>query len=163
MTFQRAMDGPWGPALFLLLAFLLRATVLPPLAIDGVTPDLVLAVVVMAALRQGAWRGALFGLVGGLLEDVATGRLLGMHALGLMLGGAAAGLLRRRLYPDPWFVPLLGVFLALLAQQIVVLLTFSAAHFAIHDFPLLALIEYIYTTPFAYIIRPVFYRPEAPA
>ena len=163
MTFQRAMDGPWGPAVFLLLAFLLRATALPPLAIDGVTPDLVLAVVVMAALRQGAWRGALFGLFGGLLEDIATGRLLGMHALGLMLGGAAAGLLRRRLYPDPWFVPLLGVFLALLLQQIVVAATFALAHFGVHDFPSLATIEYIYTTPFAYIIRPVFYRPEAPA
>ena len=156
------MDGPWGPAIFLLLAFLLRVTALPPLAIDGVTPDLVLAVVVMAALRQGAWQGAAYGLIGGLAEDVATGRLLGMHALGLMLGGAAAGLLRRRLYPDPWFVPLLGVFIALLAQQIVVALTFAAAHFVVHDFPALALIEYIYTAPFAYIIRPVFFRPEAP-
>lgn len=163
MTFQRAMDGPWGPALFLLLAFLLRATALPPLAIDGVTPDLVLAVVVMAALRQGAWRGAMFGLASGLLEDFATGRLLGMHSLGLMLGGAAAGLLRRRLYPDPWFVPLLGVLIALLIQQLVVVVTFALTHFGIHDFPLLALIEYIYTVPFAYIIRPVFHRPEAPA
>jgi rod shape-determining protein MreD len=163
VTFQKAMDGPWGPAVFMLLAFLLRSTALPPLAIDGVTPDLVLAVVVMAALRQGAWRGAIFGLFGGLLEDVVTGRLIGMHALGLMLGGAAAGLLRRRLYPDPWFVPLLGVFLALLVQQIVVVATFALAHFGVHDFPLLAAIEYIYTAPFAYIIRPVFYRPEAPA
>jgi len=163
MTFQKAMDGYLGPAVFLLIAFLLRATATPALSIDGVTPDLVLVVVVMAALRQGAWRGALYGLVGGLLEDIATGRMIGMHGLGLMLGGAAAGLLRRRLYPDPWFVPMLGVLIAVVVQEIVVFTTFAFVHFSVQDFPLLAVIEYIYTVPFAYIIRPVFHRPEAPS
>jgi len=163
MTFQRAMDGFLGPALFLVLGFLLRATALAPLAIGGITPDLVLAVVVMTALRQGATRGAMFGLLGGLLEDLATGRLLGMHALALMIGGAAAGLLRRRLYPDPWFVPMLGVLIALGVQEVVVLASFALAHFTVQHFPLLAAVEYLYTVPFAYIIRPVFYRPEAPA
>lgn len=162
MTFQKAMDGYLGPALFGLLAFLLRTSVFARLSINGVTPDLLLVVVVMTALRQGAFRGAIVGIVFGLLEDVATGRLIGMHALGLMLGGLAAGLLRRRLYPDPWFVPLLAVLLALALQQLVVLATFFVARIGVQQLPLLVVIEYIYTVPFAYIIRPVFHRPEAP-
>lgn len=163
MTFKKAMDGYLGPALFGLLAFLLRASVFARLPIFGVTPDLLLVVVVMTALRQGASRGAVVGLVGGLVEDLATGRLIGMHALGLMLAGIAAGLLRRRLYPDPWFVPLLAVLLGVTMQEIVVALTFFVAHLSVQQMPLLVAIEYIYTAPFAYIIRPVFHRPEAPA
>ncbi len=163
MTFRKAMDGFLGPALFALLALLLRATVFSRLTIDGVTPDLMLTVVVMTALRQGAGRGAVIGVLGGLVEDLATGRLIGMHALGLMLAGIAAGFLRRRLYPDPWFVPLLGVLLGLTLQVIVTVLTFLVAHLNVQGLPLLVAIEYVYTAPFAYIIRPVFHRPEAPA
>ncbi len=163
MNFKTAMDGYLGPALFGLVAFLLRVSLFARLPIDGVTPDLLLVVVVMTALRQGAYRGMIVGLVGGLVEDVATGRLIGMHALGLMLAGLAAGFLRRRLYPDPWFIPLLAVLLGILLQELVVVTTFFVVHLSVQQLPLLVGIEYIYTAPFAYIIRPVFHRPEAPA
>lgn len=163
MKVQQVMDGAVGPAVFLLLAFLLRATVLPYIAIDGVTPDLLLAVVVMTALRQGALRGGLTGLAAGLVLDLATGRFIGLHALGLWLGGYAAGLVRQRLYPDPWFVPLLGVLIALSVQDAVVAATLFLAHLDVSRLPLLLGIEYVYTVPFAYILRPPFHRPEAPA
>lgn len=163
MNVQRAMDGVLGPALFLLLAFLLRATVMPYIAIDGVTPNLMLAVVVMTSLRQGAMRGGMFGLVAGLVLDLASGRFVGMHALGLWFGGYAAGLLRQRLYPDPWFVPALGVLIATAAQDIVVFMTLWVAHIHVMHLPLLLLIEFVYTVPFAYMLRPPFHRPEAPA
>jgi rod shape-determining protein MreD len=163
MTFRKAMDGYLGPALFGLVAFLLRVSLFGRLPIDGVTPDLMLVVVVMTALRQGAYRGMILGLVAGLVEDIATGRLIGMHALGLMFAGLAAGFLRRRLYPDPWFIPMIAVLLGIVLQELVVVTTFFVLHIAVQQLPILVGIEYIYTVPFAYIIRPVFHRPEAPA
>lgn len=163
MNVQRAMDGVLGPALFLLLAFLLRASVMPYLAIDGVTPNLILAVVVMTALRQGAARGGAFGLVAGFVVDIATGRFIGLHALGLWLGGYAAGLLRQRLYPDTWFVPMLGVVVAMAVQDVVLAATLFVAHLDITRLPLLLAVEVLYTVPFAYMLRPPFHRPEAPA
>jgi rod shape-determining protein MreD len=62
-----------------------------------VVPDLVLPVVVAAALRTGASRGALVGLAGGWLVDLVPpgSSVLGTAALGYAAAGLLAGAGRR--------------------------------------------------------------------
>lgn len=75
-----------------------HVTVGPALRIADVAPDIPLIVVVLLALRRGPEFGCGAGFVAGLLQDAATGGLLGVQALtkaviGFVIG-AAGGRLR---------------------------------------------------------------------
>jgi rod shape-determining protein MreD len=75
-----------------------HATLTPTLRVAGVSPDLPLILVVLLALRRGPEFGCLAGFATGLLQDAASGGLIGVQALtkGLIgfLIGAVAGRLR---------------------------------------------------------------------
>jgi rod shape-determining protein MreD len=75
-----------------------HATLAPALRIADVSPDIPLIVVVLLALRRGPEFGCLGGFAAGLLQDAASGGLLGVQALTkAVLGfaiGAAGGRLR---------------------------------------------------------------------
>jgi len=75
-----------------------HATLAPALRVAGVAPDLPLVVVVLLALRRGPEFGCLAGFAAGLLQDAASGGLIGVQALtkgvvGFVIG-AAGGRLR---------------------------------------------------------------------
>jgi rod shape-determining protein MreD len=77
---------------------LLQASLVPALRIADVAPDIPLIVVVLLALRRGPEFGCAAGFAAGLLQDMATGGLLGVQALtkslvGFVIG-AAGGRLR---------------------------------------------------------------------
>src|SRR5712691_13350288 len=74
-----------------------HATVAPALGIGGVTPDIPLIVVVLLALRRGPEFGCASGFAAGLLQDMATGGLLGVQALTKALVGFFIGALGGRL------------------------------------------------------------------
>lgn len=83
-----------------LAAALLAGVVLPrfvPADAAALVPDLVLVLVVAAALLGGPARGALAGLLAGWLVDVLppASQYLGTHALTYALAGAVAGLWRQ--------------------------------------------------------------------
>lgn len=82
-------------AAVVMLAALLAAVVLPRLASQ--VPDLVLLVVVAAALRRGPAYGAVVGLLAGWVIDLLppTGTPLGAGALAYATAGALAGWTRR--------------------------------------------------------------------
>ena len=77
---------------------LLQASLVPALHIADVAPDIPLIVVVLLALRRGPEFGCAAGFVAGLLQDMATGGLLGVQAMTKALAGfiigAAGGRLR---------------------------------------------------------------------
>ncbi len=79
-------------ALILFLAFILQTT---PyfLEIFGVKPILLLPVMLFIAMFEGEWAGGVFGVVGGLLWDTAADRLLGFHAILMLIICVVAGLL----------------------------------------------------------------------
>ncbi|TMQ20858.1 MAG: rod shape-determining protein MreD [Candidatus Rokuibacteriota bacterium] len=69
-----------------------HATLGPALRIADVAPDIPLIVVVLLALRRGPEFGCGAGFVAGLLQDAASGGLLGVQALtkaliGFLIGG----------------------------------------------------------------------------
>ena len=102
-----------GVVLALAVALVLQTTLTG--VVRGVVPvDLVLVVVVGAALAFGPVAGLLAGTVGGLLQDALTSGILGMGGLAQTLVGFAAAtaahaavlmglysLLGLRTFPDP--------------------------------------------------------------
>lgn len=100
------MSGLRWPVRLLLLALALVGVL--ALGARGVVapPDLVLLVVVGVALSSGSPAGALIGLIGGWLIDLAppVAEPLGLTALGYAAAGWVAGLARRR-SGHPWWWP----------------------------------------------------------
>lgn len=80
-------------AIMLVVAVVVQTVVLSRLPLPGATPDLVLLVVVAAALTQGSTTGCVVGFAGGLLLDVVppTDSQVGRWALVLALVGWFAG------------------------------------------------------------------------
>jgi rod shape-determining protein MreD len=74
-----------------------HATMGPALRIADVAPDIPLIVVVMLALRRGPEFGCGAGFLAGLLQDAATGGLLGVQALTKAMIGFGVGALGGRL------------------------------------------------------------------
>jgi len=74
-----------------------HATMGPALRIADVAPDIPLIVVVMLALRRGPEFGCGAGFLAGLLQDAATGGLLGVQALTKSIIGFGVGALAGRL------------------------------------------------------------------
>ena len=69
----------------------IQTTVLSLIALEGVTPDLLVIWVVYLALREGQMRGTIIGFAVGLLFDLATGSFVGLTALTKTLSGFVAG------------------------------------------------------------------------
>ena len=76
---------------------IVHATLGPALRIADVAPDIPLIVVVLLALRRGPEFGCGAGFVAGLLQDAASGGLLGVQALTKALIGFGIGALGGRL------------------------------------------------------------------
>jgi rod shape-determining protein MreD len=81
----------------LLLAVVLQVTLFANLAYDGVVPNLMLLVVVAAALARGPEFAMTLGFVGGLLIDLAppADHVAGRWALALVVAGYLAGRVRQ--------------------------------------------------------------------
>jgi rod shape-determining protein MreD len=79
-----------------LVAILLKTTVLPEVAIASFRPDVLVLVVVAVALAEGPDSGIRLGFAAGLAQDLISGglALVGVGALVLMGVGWAAGRLR---------------------------------------------------------------------
>lgn len=85
-----------------LLAFTLfgggiaHLTLAPALRVADVAPDIPLMVVLLVALRRGPEFGCLAGFAAGLLQDAASGGLIGVQSLTKALVGFAIGMLGAR-------------------------------------------------------------------
>ena len=75
------------------LLVIVQTTVVPPLRIAGVGPDITLLLVLLIALQEGAAGGALAGFLAGLFVDLNAPQLLGLTSLVNSLVGFAVGML----------------------------------------------------------------------
>lgn len=98
-------------------ALLVQTALLPRWFAPGYAPDVVLSVTVVLALRADPLGGLLVGLIGGGLQDIAAGRLLGLNACTLAFLGWAVAWTKRMVAYDRVFVPAL---LAGVAQLVMV-------------------------------------------
>lgn len=79
------------------LLVVLQTTLVPPLRIAGVGPDLPLLLVLLLALQEGAAGGALAGFLAGLFVDLNAPQALGVTSLVNALVGFGVGLLGEHL------------------------------------------------------------------
>ena len=110
----------WLLALGICLAFALQTAVAPLFSPFGLTPDLMLLMVIAIGLLKGPVMGMGFGLVGGLLFDCQAGGIIGVHALADMLIGFACGLMEKTIFKDNLFIPLLAAWFSTLVQEILI-------------------------------------------
>jgi rod shape-determining protein MreD len=84
------------------VALVLEDRVLPHFDWDGIVPNLVLLVVVAAALARGPQLGAVLGFVGGVALDLAppADHVAGRWALALVVVGYVAGRVRADVRPS---------------------------------------------------------------
>ncbi len=80
----------------IILAVLVKTTVLPAVAISSFRPDVLVLMVVAVALVEGPDTGIRLGFAAGLTQDMVSGgaALVGLGALVMMFTGYAAGRLR---------------------------------------------------------------------
>lgn len=95
---------------------LAQSSVVPSLAVVGVTPDLPLVLTALLALRRGPEAACLVGFALGLLQDAAGGGLIGVQAATLALTGFAMGLLPGRIWVDHPLVQVPGLVLFTVAE-----------------------------------------------
>lgn len=93
-------------AVAMAVAFVLQVGVASHLGIGGISPNLLLLVVVTLALVEGPNWGALAGFSAGLLFDLIGTGPVGPMALVLTLVGFSAGLLSANLFAEGWLLPL---------------------------------------------------------
>jgi rod shape-determining protein MreD len=99
-------------ALILVLIIPFQSTLLNPLSVYGIKPDLALAVLFIIGLFTGPVEAALAGMSIGLIQDIGSASLLGFSGLTRGLVGLGAGLLGSRVLDisNPMIVLFLAVF-----------------------------------------------------
>ena len=95
-------------ALVFLGSLIIQSTFISVLPLK-IKPDLVLVMVVLYALLNGARGGLMAGAFMGLLQDLLRGRLFGMNLLALALTAWAVGWLENKIYKDNLLVPMHGL------------------------------------------------------
>lgn len=93
----------------MLISVSLQSTLIPALSIGGIRPDLVLVVVVSAALTSGRETGVFCGAFGGVLQDLLSAGPFGLNTLSKMLVGLIVGLYERKVNQRNWLMPLVAV------------------------------------------------------
>jgi rod shape-determining protein MreD len=92
------------------------AAVTPALRIADVAPDIPLIMVILLALRRGPEFGCLGGFTVGILQDMATGGLIGVQALTKSVIGFGIGALGGRLRVTQPLVQVPGLVVLTLAE-----------------------------------------------
>jgi len=91
-------------ALILALALLVQTSWAHAIAIYGITPDVVLLVVVFIGITSGQVEAIIFGFVSGLLLDVYNPEFMGVNALANSVVGFAVGYSRIGIVAEDWTV-----------------------------------------------------------
>ena len=103
--------------LIVVVNYVLQTTLLPHVAILGVTPDTALVLIVSYAILRGDIEGAMFGLFAGLVQDVSGGTVVGVFALLGFLTGYVCGKPFRDFFKENYFLPFFVVVGASLLHQ----------------------------------------------
>ena len=106
-----------------------HATLGPALRVADVAPDIPLIVVVMLALRRGPEFGCGAGFLAGLLQDAATGGLLGVQALTKSVIGFGIGAVGSRLRVSQPLVQVPGLVVLSLVEGVARFALLQLFHF----------------------------------
>lgn len=142
------------------LGVVLRDTVFNGLSVAGGKPDFVLILVVFFAIFRGSVNGGILGMALGLMEDLMTGRFIGVNALCKGVVGYFAGVSERNLHKNNFFVPMAAVFIATFVNGLLYFL-FSVvigSHIGLEQLMLSTIPDAVYNMCFSPVFYAVFYN-----
>jgi rod shape-determining protein MreD len=94
-----------------LAALVFNETLMPAIALGGVSPNLIIYFVIFTALVKRPYQAAFWGAVVGLVEDLMIGRYIGLSILSYAFAAYVIAYLRARFYQENLLMPLLAVFI----------------------------------------------------
>lgn len=109
-------------ALYVVLLYVVQSSLLTLIAYRGIGPDLMLLLTVSYAFLRGMRHGALMGFSTGLLQDLATGTFLGIHAFSQLLIGMFFGRFSDRVFKEQFFLPVFASVAAIVANYFILAL-----------------------------------------
>lgn len=115
---EAASRGGWAVLLTLAIALLLTLLPMPP-AIEDLRPQWVALTLIYWCLTLPDRVGVFWGFGAGLAMDVATGSLLGHHALGLSIVAYSAVKMHQRVRIYPLWQQTLFVWVLLLLERLI--------------------------------------------
>lgn len=107
--------------LYILLIFIFvttQVTILNFVNIFGITPNLIVILIVSISLLEGRIHGAVVGFFAGLCMDAVIGVALGYHALIGMLLGLLLGNINKRFFKENIFVMLICTFISTILFEV---------------------------------------------
>ena len=142
------------------LGIVLRDTVFNGLSVAGGKPDFVLILVVFFAIFRGSVQGGLMGVALGLLEDLMTGRFIGINAICKGLLGYLVGVSERNLYKNNFFVPIAAILAATFLNTVVYYLfsVLIGGHVGLEKLILSTIPDAVYNMCFSPVFYAVFYN-----
>ena len=142
------------------LGIVLRDTVFNGLSVAGGKPDFVLILVVFFAIFRGSVQGGLMGVALGLLEDLMTGRFIGINAICKGLLGYLVGVSERNLYKNNFFVPIAAILVATFLNTVFYYLfsVLMGGHVGLEKLILSTIPDAVYNMCFSPVFYAVFYN-----
>lgn len=111
----------------LIVVAVLQSAVLPQIPVFGLVPNLMLLTVMAWGSRRGPNDGMVWGMIGGLLIDLASGAPLGISSLPLMAAALAVGAARARVFSGNLVLPVIVWLATLVAYQTLYLMLLTIA------------------------------------
>lgn len=145
------------------VGIVLQDTVFNAISIAEGKPDFVLILVVFFALFHGQIKGGLLGMAFGLMEDLMTGRFIGLNTICKGLTGFLVGAMSERLYKNNFFMPIVTIFVSTFLCSIIYLvcslmigLNIEAGRLMMVSIP-----DAVYNIVFSPFIYAIFYQLDA--
>ncbi len=146
--------------LLALLFFLLQSTLANYIEIAGISPNLLIILIVSVAFFSGKTAGMLTGFFCGLLVDLFFSDILGFYSMVYMLTGYVCGIFQKKVLEFDYKLPLLLIGAADLTTSMIVYWClflmrrrFNAGYYLVH----ITLPEIVYTVFIAVILYRILY------
>lgn len=148
-------------AILIILGFFLQTSIFPFLSINGVTPNIILVLVVSVAIMNGSMTAMIVGFICGLLIDIMYGGALGIYACFYMCLGYINGYFHVLFFAEANFSLPILVFVNELIYHILTYLVFFLPQQKWNIwfyFKKTIAIEVLYTTIISLILYQVFFK-----
>lgn len=93
--------------IIIIVNFILQSTVLQSISIYNIIPNTSLILVICFAINSDKKKGALIGLIIGILQDIIFGKLVGLNALVYMVIGYLITLTNKNIFKENYIIPFL--------------------------------------------------------
>lgn len=109
--------------IYLFVIALIQLTLIDYISIFNIKPNIFLCFVVSIALLCGTLEGAIIGFFAGLIQDITSGKIIGLYALlGLYLG-IVMGAVNKRLYRENIIISIFFTFISTIVYELIVCLS----------------------------------------